>query len=93
MKIQRRNSSIQQTFCPLDYGFEFTADWYEFDRKTASKKAMAERNAEAKKLRKDGWKVRCFSMPNQLVSRGGIGSGNLHIEEWVTVYGLNADKV
>jgi len=54
--------------------------------------ARRERDAEAKRLVAEGWQVRKWSEPNQLISRGGIGSGHPHIEEVVTVFGLNASR-
>ena len=82
--------STQQTFNPIDFGFRFTADgWYEFNRREASRTARRKRDAVAKELAKAGHAVTKFSLPSQLVSRGGIGSGHPHIEEVVTVYGIN----
>jgi len=77
-----------QHFNPTNYGFNFTADWYEFDSKAAHKAAMKARNAEAKRLRKLGHKVLCSTNGGQLMSKGGIGSGKPHIELFVSVYHL-----
>lgn len=82
---------MQKVFNPLDYGFKWAGDWYEFDHKSASSAALKARNAEAKRLEKEGKRVRKWSLPNQLISRGGIGSHHPHIQEIVTVYGLSAD--
>ena len=83
----------QQTFNPINFGFTFTDDgWYTFDRKTATKAALQARNAEAKKLTQAGRIVRKWSSANQLISKGGIGSGRPHIEEVVTVYGFNVEN-
>lgn len=79
----------QQTFNPLDYGFRWTSDWYEYDGKEAEKKARQARDAEARRLKKNGEQVKKFSLGKQLVSRGGIGSDHPHIELIVPVYGLN----
>ena len=81
---------MQQTFNPIDYGFEWTEDgWYSFDE-NARKEALRARNKEAKRLREQGYNVRCFTLSNQLMSKGGIGSGRPHIQLVVSVYGLNA---
>lgn len=91
--------TTQRTFNPVDFGFEFTAPeagqefgWYRFDRQTATKAARKARDSEAKRMANDGYTVRKFSMPNQLITRGGIGSGRPQIEEIVTVFGFNAAK-
>jgi hypothetical protein len=82
--------AMQKVFNPIDYGFEFTSDgWYTFDRTAATKAARRERDQQAKLYRAAGRTVRVWSEPNQLISRGGIGSGRPHIEEVVTVFGLN----
>ena len=81
----------QQLFNPADYCFTWTADgWYEWDRKAAQRAALAARNAAAKALRAAGREVSCFSLPGQLITRGGIGSGRPEIDLMVTGYGLNA---
>ena len=85
--------TTQQVFSPIKFGFEFTADgWYAFDRKDATAKARKARDDAARELKSEGYEVRKFSLPNQLVSMGGIGSGRPHIEEIVTCYGLNATR-
>ena len=85
--------SIQRVFNPIHYGFEFTADgWYRFDRKAATLAARRERDAAAKAMKADGFTVRKWTEPNQLITRGGIGSGHPQIEEIVNVYGFNATK-
>ena len=80
---------MQKTFNPVNYNWKWTEDWYEWDSKAAHKAALKARNAEAKQLRAEGKVVKCFSNPNQLISRGGIGSGNPHIEVIVNCYGFN----
>jgi hypothetical protein len=83
---------MQMSFNPIDYGFEWTADgWYKWDSKAAHAAALRERNAEAKRYAAQGRTIRKWSNRNQLISRGGIGSGRPHIEEVVTVYGFNVD--
>jgi hypothetical protein len=79
------------SFVTTDYHFTWTADWYTWDGKAAKKAAMAERNAEAKRLRAEGWTVRCGSQAS-LMSKGGIGSGHPHIELWATAYTLSATR-
>ena len=87
------NQTMQRHFNPIDYGFEFTPDgWYRFDRKAATAAARKERDSEAKRMKAEGYAVRKWSHPNQLISKGGIGSGQPHIEEIVTVYGFNAER-
>jgi hypothetical protein len=34
--------------------------------------------------------VTCFSLPGQLITRGGIGSGHPQVEFFVTGFGFNA---
>ncbi len=81
--------SNQRSFVPTNYGFNWVDDWYEWDSKAAHKQAMQERNAEAAKLVKQGKKVKKWSSPGSLMSKGGIGSGKPHIEIVCTVYGFN----
>lgn len=73
----------------MNFGFEWTNDWYSFDDAAAHQAAKAARDAMAKELRAAGHKVSRFQMNNQLVSRGGCGSGRPHIELIVTAYGIN----
>ena len=80
-------SHRQQTFNPADYHFEWTADgWYTWDRDAAHKNAMGARNVEAQRLKSLGHKVKKTSMPGNLITRGGIGSGRPEISMFVTVY-------
>lgn len=79
----------QQTFNPSNYNFNWTDNWYEWDRKIAHKEALKARNLCVKLHKASGLTVTTFSLPNQLITRGGIGSGNPQIEMYVTVYGLN----
>lgn len=80
----------QQTFNPIDFGFEWTATWYNWNRTEAHKQALAARNKEAKRLREQGKRVHCRTLKNQRITRGGIGSGHPHIEQVVSVYMLTA---
>ena len=53
---------MQQTFNPIDYGFEWTEDgWYRFDYEGAHKRALAARNKRVKELRARGIKVRSWT--------------------------------
>ena len=79
----------QQIFDPISFGFEWTADWYKFDAKTAEKRALAARNAEVKRLRKEGREVFPFTLSKQLRTMGGIGSGRPEISVIISAYGLN----
>jgi hypothetical protein len=80
----------QETFCGIDYGFRWTSDgWYKWDGRAGDRAALKARNARAKKLRQQGRTVRLFALGPQLVSRGGIGSGQPHIELVAKCYGLN----
>jgi hypothetical protein len=83
-------SNTQRIFCPVDFCFTWTPDWYEWDAKEATKAARKARDTEVKKLRKAGKTVTCFSLPGQLITRGGIGSGHPQVEFFVTGFGFNA---
>lgn len=82
-------ASTQHMFSPISFGFEFTNDWYSFDSKAAHRDALKARNAFAKEQKAMGRRVYNFSLPNQLITRGGIGSGHPQIEVVVSVYGCN----
>lgn len=83
-------ASTQKIFSPINHGFQWTDDgWYTFDRKTAEKAALQERNAYAKAQKALGRDVTKFSLPSQLITRGGIGSGKPQIEVVCAVYGCN----
>lgn len=93
---------MQVGFNPIDFCFKWTEasdslnpndlGWYEWDRKKAHSEALKARNARAKQLKKDGYTVTTFTLSNQLVTRGGIGSGHPQIEAIVNCYYLNAEK-
>ena len=85
----RRRKNPQKAFNPVNYFWTWTKDWYEWDREAAIKAARRDRDAEAKRLEARGYRVRKSSSPNQLITRGGIGSGHPQIEEIVTVYRLD----
>lgn len=90
-------TTLQKVFNPIDFDFKWTEDgteygWYEWNRKSAHSKALKARNAEAKRLVKEGYTVTTFSLCDQLVRRGGIGSQHPDIEHYVNCYGLDAHK-
>ncbi len=75
-----------ETFDPIDYGFRFVGDWYEYDGKAAERAALKARNDYAKAQRALGKTVKCSAERNNLRSMGGIGSGHPHIELVVPIY-------
>lgn len=87
----------QQTFNPIDYGFKWQGDWYTFDARAAEKEALAARNAEVKRLRAEFKRLRMtterpvkpFTLRQQQITKGGIGSGHPEITVIVSVYGIN----
>lgn len=81
---------LQEIFDPIDFTFEWLGDWYTFDYHAGARAAQAARQKRVKELRKAGYDVRCDRLANQLISKGGIGSGKPHIELVVTCYMLNA---
>jgi hypothetical protein len=86
-RLPRKNP--QHAFNPINYGFRWTKDWYEWDAKAATAAAKRDRDAEAKRLQAQGYTVRKWSNARQLVRRGGIGSGHPEIDEVVTVFMLD----
>jgi hypothetical protein len=76
----------EESFIPVDYCWAWTEDWYDWDSKKAHSEAMKARNARAKELEASGHRVKKYSSPKALMSRGGIGSGHPHIEVFCTVY-------
>jgi hypothetical protein len=79
----------QTIFNPAEYCFKWTTDWYTWDRKRAHSEALKARNAEAKKLRASGYHVRTWTLKDQLITRGGIGSGKPEISMVVNCYAVN----
>lgn len=77
---------MQKTFLPIDYGFEWTEEWYKWGADAGRNAALKARNAEAKRLKDQGHKVRKSSLKDQLISRGGIRSGKPHIELHMTCF-------
>ena len=75
---------MQQIFSPK---ITWTPDgWYTLEDDS---KARERRDSEAKTLKSQGYHVSKFSMRNQLMSHGGIGSGKPHIEVVCNCYGVN----
>ncbi len=80
----------QQTFNPVDFGgFAWTGDWYRWDAVRGHLEAKRARDDATRRLRREGHKVRSFRLANQVISRGGVGSGHPHIDFVVVIYGLN----
>ena len=82
-----------ERFNPVDFHFSWIDDgseygWYEWDSKRARTDARRARDARARELKAEGRTVKKTSEPNQLITRGGIGSGHPEISHVVTVYGL-----
>ena len=84
--------NLSKSFNPIDYHFSWTSDWYSWDDKAAMKAALQARNAEAKRLRAEGWTVHVSASTGNLMSRGGIGSNHPHVEFFVPVYRIHASK-
>lgn len=82
----------QISFSPVRFGFEWTEDWYTFDRKQAAKLARQARSEKAKELRAKGWDVRLWTLKDQRLTMGGIGSGRPEITVYCSVYMLDATK-
>ena len=77
----------QRTFNPANWHFAWTEDgWYEWDRKAAHSAALRARNVEAKRMKAAGRLVTKSTIPGQLITRGGIGSGHPEISMHVSVY-------
>lgn len=85
----KRKRNPQRAFNPVDYHFRWTQDWYEWDRAAAVTAARQARDAETKRLKALGHRVMKWSLPGQLITRGGIGSGHPQIENVVTSYMLD----
>lgn len=77
--------------------------WYEFDSTEAHRQAKADRDFNVKILKEEQQRtatfgqailcnVRRHSLKNQLMKRGGIGSGHPEIEELVTVYSVTWEE-
>ncbi len=81
---------VQKTFNPVDYTFSWTDDWYYFNDGEGHYQALHARNREAQKYKKLGWDVHKFTLRNQVITRGGIGTGHPQIELVCNVYGFDA---
>ena len=81
----------QESFSGAKY-FEWTNDdkgiWYSIPE-DADKRALKARNARAKELKKQGYKVTKWSLGSQLMTKGGIGTGKPQIDFWVKCYMLD----
>lgn len=86
--------SIQRSYLGVDYGWEWIdgGRWYKWDYTAGNKAAKVARDAEAKRLKAEGYTVRKSSQTGNLISRGGIGSGKAHIEVYCSSYTLDAWK-
>ena len=71
-------------FDPIDYGFSWIDDWYEYDA-SAEKRARRDRDDFARRERKAGKTVKC-STNRSLRRMGGIGSGHPDIELIVPIF-------
>ena len=86
----------QRMFNPADYAFQWTSPtaedpmgWYKWDSKVAHRSALQDRNKYVMTLHRKGKNPVSFSLQNQLITRGGIGSGHSEINLVVTCYGIN----
>jgi hypothetical protein len=71
----------QHSFSPIDYTFKWDGNgWYDYDEDAGKVLAKKDRDDYAAELKRDGYKVRKSVRKNNLRSKGGIGSGNPHIE-------------
>jgi hypothetical protein len=77
-----------QSFLPTDYDFEWIegGNWYKWDYKRGHLLAKQARDARAKELTRAGYKVKKSTSRNNLISKGGAGSGRAHLEFVVTAY-------
>jgi len=83
-------SATQQSFNPINYNFSWTEDgWYKWDRTEAHKAARRARDTEMKAHRKAGGRCKGWTNRDQLIRRGGIGSGRPDVEFFVNVYMIN----
>jgi len=89
----------QEKFNPIDFGFRWTEPaageefgWYEFGHVAASTAAKKARDDRARQLRKQGRSVRRWTQKNNLMTRGGIGTGRPEISLVVPVYYLEVQQ-
>ena len=90
---------IQQNYSPTDYAFEWTKPepgktfgWYKWDRQAGTKAALQARNAEAKRLKGLGYLVTKYTMKDQQLTLGGIGTPYPEVNFTVNVYMLSAHE-
>ena len=77
---------MEKCFNPVKYGFNWTADWYDFDGNAANSAAKSARDDYAAEHRKTGRIVKKSTNRNQLITLGGIGTNHPQIEVLVTVF-------
>ena len=83
------------SFNPADYCFRWTPPpegqdfgWYEWNEHLAHKEAKRERDAMERLHVDAGRKVRKGTIRNQLITRGGIGTGRFNVEATAKIYTL-----
>jgi hypothetical protein len=89
-----------RSFNPINYGFKWTLiegneyGWYEFDSAEAHRLAKLECSEFVRNLKScpEISNVHRHTLKNQLITRGGIGSGHPEISEFVTVYEVRYDE-
>jgi len=86
----------QVIYSPADYAFAWTSPtaaepmgWYQWNRMEAHRLALRDRNKNVKLLRENGYNPVSFSLRNQTITRGGMGSCHTEITLVVTCYGAN----
>jgi hypothetical protein len=87
-------------FNPVNRCFKWTLvegneyGWYEFDSEEAHRVAKLERDEFARSLKSlpGVANVKKRTLKNQLITRGGIGSGHPEISLLVTVYEVSYDE-
>ena len=77
---------MQTSFNPFNIEFKWTNDWYTWDHELAKREARRLRDDAYKALIKKGIKARKFTLPGQLCTKGGIGTGHPEINAVVNVY-------
>ena len=80
---------MQFAFCPFDFCFEWTDTWYTWDAKEARKQALAARDAKVRELRAQNKTVTKWTLSDQLVRKGGIGTDHPEIDAVTSVYMLS----
>lgn len=79
----------QQFFSALwDYAVRIRDGYLSVEQ--AQRMSLKERNAKAKELRRQGYRVKCFTMPNQLRQYWGFGDP---CGLSCTVYGINITEL